>query len=156
MTLTDLCDRLRNWFDVRRHTGIFELKNGTIDLDFISGGQFYRLIGTTQYDGIVFATDKGNGLKLYYVFDVTPNGDFELVSLERDQVFKGEIWELQFPLNFILLYRKMGQWEQANRKVIDNPYTSENISGLYSYTKENENLNWKTHFKSDLARWQKL
>lgn len=153
MTLTDLCDTLRNWFDVARHFGDFEIKNGTIDLD--TKGQFLRIIGSFNNDGVVMADVDSGGHKTWYHILGIKDDDLIREPL-YDETFKGAVWELALPLNFLIFYDKINKWEEENKKAIDNPFTSESFGG-YSYSKENsENLNWKTHFKTDLARWQKL
>lgn len=154
MTLTDLCETLRNWFDVARHFGDFEIRDRTIDLD--TKGQFLRIIGSFNNDGVVMADVDSSGNKTWYHV-LGYNGDELVLEPLPDETFKGAVWELAIPLNFLEMYQKICKWEEENKKVIDSPFTSESVSGFYSYTKDNsENLNWKTHFKSELARWQKL
>jgi len=156
MTLTDLCEKLRNWFDVDRHFGTFAIENGTIDLDFIREGQFYRLIGSKQ-DGIYMF----NGDYLEFIKKITTdnNGEF-IVEADKiaDETYKGALWELNIPKNFILQYANMCDWETKNADVLNSPFQSESFGG-YSYSKangSNGSLTVWDNFASDLARWQKI
>lgn len=157
MTLTDLCEKLRNWFDVDRHFGTFEIENGTIDLDFIREGQFYRLVGSKQ-DGIYFVE---NYKKLMFVKSISDGtqSDFNIDGIEaKDETFNGAIWELSFPLNFVLFYENVCDWETKYADKVNSPFQSESFGG-YSYSKANGSNGGLTvwdKFASDLLRWQKI
>lgn len=134
MTLTDLCNEIKNWFDVSRHYGEFEIKNGTIDLDFLSEGQFFRIIGSTFNDGVY---------------------QYSLNDLKDDK-FDGAIWAMAVPPAVLELLDRINGYIEKYSSVIDSPYQSESFGG-YSYSKENNgNVNWKSKFSSDLNRWRKI
>ena len=56
MALLDYCLKLNNFFindyDEDIHTGDYTIKNGAIDLDFISKNQYFRIVGSKFNDGI--------------------------------------------------------------------------------------------------------
>lgn len=134
MTLTDLCNEIKNWFDVSRHYGEFEIKNGTIDLDFLSEGQFFRIIGSTFNDGVY---------------------QYSLNDLKDDK-FDGAIWAMAVPPAVLELLDRINGYIEKYSSVIDSPYQSESFGG-YSYSKENNgNVNWKSKFSSELNRWRKI
>lgn len=136
MTITDLCQEVKNWFDVSRHFGTFEIKNGTIDLDFLSEGQFFRIIGSTFNDGV-------------YQYPC-----YEL----KDEDFDGAIWAMAVPPAFLALLKRINEWEEKNKDAIDSPYQSESFGG-YSYSKvtgSGESLTWQSKFRKDLNRWRKV
>lgn len=134
MTLTDLCNEIKNWFDVSRHYGEFEIKNGTIDLDFLSEGQFFRIIGSTFNDGVY---------------------QYSLNDLKDDK-FDGAIWAMAVPPAVLELLDRINGYIEKYSSAIDSPYQSESFGG-YSYSKENNgNVNWKSKFSSDLNRWRKI
>lgn len=158
MTLTDLCERLRNWFDVRRHFGTFTIENGTIDLDFIREGRFYRLIGGGYKNNGVFFY---NGERLEYIKEIYHKNDGSLdikYDETEDETFTGAVWELDIKKSFIEFYATMCDWQKQNAKVLNSPFQSESFGG-YSYSKvsgSNGALTVWDNFASDLARWQKL
>lgn len=137
MTITDFCEETRNWFDVSRHIGNFEIENGTTDLDFLQEGQFFRIVGSIFNDGVYQYNDKLN---------------------LKDETFKGAIWAMAVPQTVIDLIDKIKQWETDNAQALNGAFASESFGG-YSYslgTSGGEGLNWQTHFKNDLERWQKI
>ena len=137
MTLTDLCEKLRNWFDVSRHIGDFEIENGTIDLDFLQEGQYFRIVGSVFNDGVH---------RYDYSLDL------------HDESFDGAIWAMAVPQNVLDVVDSMTAWEEKNAEVLDSPYSSESFGG-YSYSKatdENGNLTVYGAFKKYLSRWQKI
>lgn len=137
MTLTDLCEELRNWFDVSRHFGEFEIENGTIDLDFLQEGQYFRIVGSVFNDGV-------------YQY----NDTLEL----KDEIFNGAIWAMAVPQNVLDVVDSMTAWEEKNADTLNSPYQSESFGG-YSYSKatdENGNLTVYGAFKKHLSRWQKI
>lgn len=137
MTITDFCEVTRNWFDVNRHFGDFKIENGTIELDFLHEGQYFRIIGSIFNDG---AHQYSDSLKL------------------TNEEFNGAIWALSIPQTVIDLVNKINSWEQTNSEALNSPYSSESFGG-YSYSKENNadgSVTWQSHFKKDLERWQKI
>lgn len=156
MNLTDLCEKLRNWFDVDRHFGTFEIANGTIDLDFIREGQFYRLIGSRQ-DGVYTVLD--NKLKFIKSISEDGQGGFDVDGIiARDETFNGAVWELSFPINFLIFYSDMCGWETQYADKVNSPYQSESFGGYSGTLKTGANgiLTVWDNFSSDLARWQKI
>lgn len=136
MTLTDLCEELRNWFDVSRHIGHFKIENGTIELPFLKEGQFFRIVGSVFNDGV----------HQYPEYGLT------------DEEFYGGVWALAVPQNVLDLVDEISKWESENAKIINSPYTSESFGG-YSYSKATsggENVTWQSHFKKRLSRWRKI
>ena len=137
MTITDFCEVTRNWFDVDRRIGRFEIENGTITLDFLREGQFFRIVGSVFNDGV-------------YKYD----DELEL----KDEVFDGAIWSMAVPNVVLDLVAKINQWETDNADTLNGAYQSESFGG-YSYslgTSGGEGMTWQTHFKKDLERWQKI
>lgn len=147
MTLTDLCRKTRNWFDKKRHFGIFDLDG---NLDFACEGQFYRLIGDVTADG-----------KCVYCDNVCTytDGNFKVYGAETVHgILNGTIWEMRVKTDFLVLYEKMSEWEEKNADILNSPFQSESFgSGGYNYTKSSgESISVWSNFASDLSRWQKL
>lgn len=137
MTITDLCAELNNWFDVCRRFGRFEITNGTIDLNFLQEGQYFRIADS------VF----NNGVYMYPAYNL------------KDEVFNGAIWAMAIPPEVMCLLEDINTWSEANRKEIDSPYQSESFGG-YSYSLksggDSAGVTWQSHFKKRLNRWRKI
>lgn len=133
MNLTDLCYELRNWFDVGKHFGSFKIKNGTISLDFLSEGQFFRIIDSKFNDGV-------------YQYPC-----YEL----KDEDFDGAIWVMNVPPTVLQLIEDIDTFEQKNADVINSPYTSESFGG-YNYSKDNDSATWQSKFAKRLNVWRKI
>lgn len=139
MTITDLCAELNNWFDVCRRFGRFEITNGTIDLNFLQEGQYFRIVDS------VF----NNGVYMYPAYNL------------KDEVFNGAIWAMAIPPEVMCLLEDINTWSEANREEIDNPYQSESFGGGgYSYSLksggDSAGVTWQSHFKKRLNRWRKI
>ena len=107
MTITDLCAELNNWFDVRRRFGRFEITNGTIDLNFLQEGQYFRIVDSVFNDGVY----------MYPAYNL------------KDEVFNGAVWAMAIPPEVMCLLEDINAWSEANRKEINSPYQSESFGG---------------------------
>ena len=81
-----------------------------------------------------------------------------------DEVFEGEIWAMKVPREFVLLAGEIEAWENKYGAVMASPYQSENVIGVYSYTKASGSggsggatgAGWESAYRSRLNRWRKL
>lgn len=142
MKITDFCAELHNWFDVERSIGIFEIKNGTLVIDDMLNGQFFRIIGSVFNDGVY----------QYPATDLT------------DEVFDGAVWYMKVPPDALALIDDMTEWETANADALNSPYSSESFGG-YSYSKASGastsgggdgSITAFTHFADKMKRWRKV
>ena len=144
MNLTELCAHLRNWFvrsEGDKHYGVFEIKNGSIDLPWLADGQYFRVIGSVFSDGV-------------HQYPA---------AFPTDETFGGEIWAMAVPSDVITLVGDIGEWEAKYGAAAASPFTSESFGG-YSYTKSGGAsitgtsgvISWQSQFKSRLNRWRKL
>jgi len=145
--LTELCQELRNWFDLNRYYGTFTISGGTLTADFLLQGQYYRIIGSVFNDG------------------VHKYGEHEPLT---DEEFKGEVWALGIPKAVVQLAEDIQAWkakyEDVNSQSM-SPFQSESFAG-YSYTKASTSAaagsaastptGWKAVFASNLNRWRKI
>ena len=142
--LTELCQELRNWFVRERHRGRYTIKGGTMAVDFLQEGQFYRIVGSVFNDGV----------HVYKSYTLT------------DETFDGEVWGMAVPKEVIELNEKIDDWK-AKYNGVDSaalsPFMSESFGG-YSYTKGSSlqgggngvGSGWKAAFASELNRWRKI
>jgi hypothetical protein len=141
MKMADLCAELRNYFDYERSFGIFEIKNGSLVVNDLRNGQYFRIIGSVFNDGV-------------YQYPATDL---------KDEVFDGAIWYMAVPPDVIDLVASMTEWENANVDVLNSPYSSESFGG-YSYTKASGtnvaggdgSITAFSHFADKLKRWRKV
>ena len=139
--LTELCQELKNWFVLEKHTGTFTIESGNITADFLREGQYFRIIGSVFSDGV----------HQYPAADLV------------DETFDGAVWALAIPLAVINLSTEIDAWckkyESADSAAL-SPFQSESFGG-YSYSKGSSKSGavadgWKTAFGSRLNRWRKI
>ena len=144
--LTDLCQELRNWFDIGRYFGSFTIESGELALSFLQQNQYYRIVGSVFNDGVHKYGDADDTL--------------------IDETFSGAVWALAIPKAVINLSTEIDEWQQkygAADSAAMSPFMSESFGG-YSYSKggsANSNSaatapSWQTAFASRLNKWRKI
>ena len=142
--LTELCQELRNWFDVKRIFGTFTIENGSIDVD-LQEGQYFRIVGSVFNDG---------------VYQNIP----EVLSSLHDEVFTGAVWAMAVPPEVIALASDIQSWQEKYGEASQSPYMSESFGG-YSYSKGSGastagggdgSPTWKSAFASRINKWRKI
>lgn len=118
ITLTDLCAELRNYFDrgMPHWLGDFEIANGNIVLPqgaSLLDGQYFRIVGSVFNDGV----------------HQYPANDLS------GEAFHGAVWAMAVPPSVIALVAEMNEWEEKYGAEVLKPFSSEDISGVYSYTR---------------------
>lgn len=139
--LTELCAEVRNYFLAHReediHTGMFEVSNGTVNVDFLKDGQYYRIVGSALNDGVH-----------QYGADIL-----------ADETFKGSVWAMSVPKAFVDLSEEIRDWVSANASALASPYTSESFAG-YSYTKatgaSGGTITWREQFARRLNPYRRI
>lgn len=136
--LTEICAILHNYFsgDDDKHFGEFIISGGSIaPLDFLADGQYYRIIGSKFNDGV----------HLYPTTELT------------DETFDGAIWAMNVPPAVLKIAEEI---KDFNTKTQTGNFTSETLSGAYSYTKATDAhgrpLSWQDLFSPRLTPWRKL
>lgn len=133
---------IHNWFEQSRHAGTWDVEGGTFSVPFLQEGQYFRVVGSVFNDGLHQYPD----------------------TEMKDESFTGEIWALAIPRQVIDLAAEIEEWVDANKKVLDSPYSSESFGG-YSYTKSSDLSTdnggvvlsgWQSAFNSRLIPWRKL
>lgn len=143
--LTELCQELRNWFDIERHSGAFTIENGNIAVNFLREGQYFRIIGSIFSDGV---------------------HQYPAAALP-DETFTGSVWALAIPKPVIELAEDISAWREkyeAADAAAMSPFSSESFGG-YSYSKSNGGNTasgssaapgWQSVFRARLNMWRKL
>ncbi len=143
MTMTELCQNLKNWFEIDIKSGKFTIKDGVLDVDFLLENQYYRVVGSIFSDGVhKYSSDK-----------------------LTDETFNGEIWCMAIPPDVISLADDINDWIDKYGEVANSPYSSESFGG-YSYTLSQSagsdstatstGATWQAKFHSRLNRYRKV
>ena len=138
MNLTELCGELRNYFDYDRREGVYTISGGTLTLDGLQHGQYFRIAGSVFNDGV-------------YMYPATG-----LI----DETFDGFIWFMAVPLDVVNMVFDINTWQDKYDAGLAGPYQSESFGG-YSYTKKTGSgpggeYTWKDAFKGRMERWRKI
>lgn len=144
MELTELCQELRNWFELKTYIGTFTITEGSISFseDILLEGQYFRIVGSVFNDGV-------------YKYPVN-----NLV----DETFHGAVWAMAVPPSVIALLQEITDWEGEYGETVLSPYSSESFGG-YSYTKATGNASsgagngssdYRNVFANKLKRWRKI
>lgn len=143
--LTELCDYLNNYFWRTKIQGNFAISDGSLTIDSLKEGQYFRIVGSIFNDGI----------------HQYPASDLQ------DEEFEGAIWSMAVPQTVIDLASDIGAWIEQYGTVDSeamSPFASESF-GNYSYSKgtsssssggtDNPN-SWQSVFATRLNKWRRL
>ena len=114
--LEEVCGYLHNYFIHEIHTGDFSIVNGSIDVDFLQNGQYFRIVGSVFNDCVC----------------QYPADDL------HDEEFSGSVWAMAVPPTVIALAGEIEDWIEKYGDTMNSPYQSESFGG-YSYSKGSGN-----------------
>lgn len=145
MMLNELCQELKNYFDKAqpKFFGQIVVEDGKITneefLAAIKPNQYFRIVGSIFNDGV-------------YCFK-------EELSLE-DETFKGAIWLMAIPKDFLALAKEIEDWQAKYGDALNSPYTSESFGG-YSYSKASGKngggaVTWQDAFATRLNLYRRI
>lgn len=144
-----ICGHIHNYFTAADdiHTGEYTIANGSISLPFLLNGQYYRIVGSALNDGV-------------YKYPPTQT------TALHDETFTGEIWAMKVPKAVQDLATEIAAWVTKYGDAVNSPYQSENVIGVYSYTKasaggadngaSNGTPTWQSTFGTQLNQWRKI
>lgn len=150
--LEEVCAYLHNYFHIDPVTdkpliypGKYTIENGSITLPFLAPGQYFRVIGSKMNDGI----------HLY--------GQDELT----DETFNGVIWGMRVPKRVLDIVDEITAWKDKYGDIVKTPYSSEDMIGVYRYSKAVSSSasgkvtvdyisSWQKVFQNELNPWRKL
>ena len=145
--ISEVCAYLHNYFNEDPVTGReliypgkYTIQNGSITLSFLVPGQYFRVFGSRLNDGVH-----------KYGEELT------------DETFNGVIWEMRPPKSFLDLVSEIEAWMVKYGDTMKNPYQSEDMIGVYRYTKMTTGkvtgdyiATWQNVYKHQLKEWQKM
>ena len=151
--LQQICENIHNYFIKDTQRGIHEVADGMISLPLLDGQRFL-IEGSMLNDGMYTYHDTG----------IKNDDDTEAAGLQ-DETFTGTICALAVPPAVIALSGEINTWVETYGEIINNPYQSENVIGVYSYTKasgskdgngDTRPASWEDVFRDRLNRWRKV
>lgn len=140
--LEQILDYIHNYFERDIVDGSFTISDGSMVLDFLQDGQYFRICGSVFNDGV----------HRYPANDLT------------DETFTGQIRAMAVPPAVIALDEDITDWVDKYGSVTDSPYQSESFGG-YSYSKmsgyggasgSGGSADWRSVFRSRLNHWRKI
>lgn len=146
--IDQVCAHIHNYFEINPVTGQpmiypghYAIENGSITLPFLKENQYFRLFGSTFNDGV----------HQYGVDALT------------DEEFDGVVWEMRPPKAFIDLVAEITEWMDKYGDTMKNPYQSEDVIGVYQYTKMTTGkvtgdyiATWENAYKTQLNEWRRI
>ena len=148
--LQQVCEFIHNYFIDSRLEGSFTIADGMISLPLLDG-QRLLITGSRLNDGVY----------TYHEAGIKDDDDSVEVGL-HDETFTGTICALAVPPAVIALSAEIKAWEGKNGEIINSPYTSESILGVYSYSKASGGsgaggcVTWRDVFAGRLNRYRKV
>lgn len=141
MLLEQILDYIHNYFERDVVDGSFTISDGSVVLDFLQDGQYFRICGSVFNDGVY----------RYPADNLT------------DETFTGQIWAMAVPPAVIALSEEITEWVNKYGSAANSPYQSESFGG-YSYTKAsitngsggNSLADWRSVYASRLNHWRKI
>lgn len=140
--LSEICAEIKNYFayDEDKHFGTFKIQGGHIIPPINFKTEYFRIAGSRKNDGVHKTTDTLN-----------------------DEEFRGSVWEMSIPQDFLDLAKKIDDWNKVNGQadsVAMSPFNSESFGG-YSYSKSggyasDSGQGWSKAFASELRRYRKV
>lgn len=148
--LEQICREINNHFIQTPLCGNYSIRNGVISPLSLLEGQRFWIVGSALNDGVY--TYHENGIR--------NDDDTDAVGLS-DEDFGGTICAMAVPPAVIALSAEIKEWVDKYGENAVSPYTSENVIGVYSYTKATGSngtggIGWKDAFKDRLKGWRKI
>ena len=149
--LQQVCEHIHNLFVQSAKRGTFNIAGGMIALPFLLDGQRFLISGSVFNDGMY----------TYHADGIKDDDNAEEVGLQ-DETFAGTICALAVPPAVIALSAEVKAWVDQNGENVSSPYTSEQVIGVYSYTKGTGGsgaggaITWQDVFRDRLNRWRKV
>jgi len=148
--LQQICEYIHNYFIKTSYESRYEIADNMVSLPLLDGQRFL-IHGSMLNDGVFTYHDTG----------INNDDDTEAAGL-HDETFTGTICALAVPPAVIALSEEIKSWVDKNGETVSSPYQSENVIGVYSYTKASGgsgaggSVSWQDVFGSQLNRWRKV
>lgn len=156
--LQQVCDYIHNYFipkddgKPRVWQGNYTIASGVISpAPPLKAGQRFMIAGSDLNDAIY--TYYPNAIK---------NDDDTKPAILRDEAFSGSIAAMSVPVAIMTAISAGSEWREQHASALNGQYTSENVSGVYSYTvsqqiteAQNHPLGLPAYITNQFERWRK-
>lgn len=157
--LQQVCEHIHNYFIAkdssgrpRVYTADYSIVAGGISLNFLKEGQRFLITGSDLNDGVY----------TWHAAGIMNDDDTEAAGIS-DEDFRGAVCALAVPPSVLALVSDIRDWDSKYGGIVNNPYSSETVNGVYSYTKTVKSdeaggggYSWQDVFKSRLNQWRKV
>ena len=150
--LQQVLENIHNYFIKEPICGEFTIADGVVSPSTgLLEGQKFWITGSILNDGVY----------TYHSAGIKNDDNTEAAGLQ-DETWAGTICALAVPPAVIALSAEINAWVEANGDQVNSPYQSENVIGVYSYTKATGGtgaggtVGWQDVFGSQLNRWRKV
>lgn len=152
--LQQVCEYLNNYFVYKPNPGEYTISGGAVspDVALLEGQRFW-----------IYGSAMNNGVYTWHEDGIKDDDDNEAVTL-MDETFTGNICALAVPKEVVAIANEISGWVEQYADVLNSPYSSENVIGVYSYTKakgggdgsDSGDVTWQSKFGDRLSRWRKI
>ena len=140
--LEQVLDHIHNYFYTGKVIrGTITISGGALELPDLLPGQYFHLTGSVFNDGI----------HQYPAYDL------------KDETFNGEIHPMAVPQTMLNIVSEIQEWVDKFGDVMNSPYQSEEVVGVYSYQRATTNRqngesvsDWQNIFAKRLHAWRKV
>lgn len=151
--LQQICEHIHNFFIKEVKAGSFSIDaDGMISLPFLKEGQRFWVTNSDLNDGVY----------TYHADGITNDDDTKAAGL-RAEDFSGTICAMAVPPAVVALSGEISDWVEKYGGAVLSPYQSENVIGVYSYTKASGSAGdgsggstWQGVFAQRLNAWRKV
>jgi len=110
---------------------------------------------------LIVGSDLNDGVYTYHADGIKNDDDTEAAGLQAED-FTGSIAAMAVPPAVIGLIGEINDWVATYGAIVNSPYSSESVQGVYNYTKTTKSeeaggggYSWQDVFKSRLEQWRK-
>lgn len=112
---------------------------------------------------LIRGSDLNDGVYTYHAAGIKDDDDAKAAGLQAEE-FTGSIAAMAVPPAVIALIGEINSWVAKYGEIVNSPYSSETVNGVYSYQKaaqggelqhKGSGYNWQDVFKSQLDTWRK-
>ncbi len=150
--LEKVCANIHNYFISAVYPARYSIMDGMISpAPPLKEGQRFWIVGSDLNDGVYT-----------YREAALMNDDDDMQAELMDEDFSGSICAMSVPKQFVDAVMEGKTWQTDHADALSGPYTSENVSGVYSYTISQEiteaqgnPLGLPARLASSFDRWRK-
>jgi len=151
--LQQICEHILNYFTSQdAPVKTYTVHAGTVSPALsLTDGQRFLVSGSSLNDGVY----------TYHADGITNDDDTGEAGL-TDETFTGTVSPMSVPRGVTELAQEIAAWCDKNADALSSPYQSENVIGVYSYTKATGRQNgsgvitWQAQFADRLKRWRRI